>query len=309
MLSIAPRLSYAGSAGTSSMTFLKIPQGSRPAGMGEVFSAISDDPMAVYWNPAGLSFIRVPELSAQFYSYVEDTTVQNIVYSMPLPIEQRISIGAGLMLLQSNDFKKTVVSDNTYGFEETGSFDSQDLSLNLGSGVYFTPQASIGINLKFIQETIDTKKATAVAGDIGLILQSVDRPYRLGLLAQHIGTQAAFNKESWALPRTYRFSIARKILSSGWIGFEAVKSADYDLEFKAGAEIPVGSFFAGRLGYKHPLNKAELGDYTGMTAGLGFIFPYYELDYAIASFGDFGYTHRISMNFTFGLDGESREIY
>jgi hypothetical protein len=36
--------------------FLKIPVGARALGMGSAFTALADDPTAVYWNPAGLIF-------------------------------------------------------------------------------------------------------------------------------------------------------------------------------------------------------------------------------------------------------------
>lgn len=298
---VSVKISYADSAGKSGMAFLKIAQGSRASGMGGVFSAISDDPTAIYWNPAGLSFQHVPELSAQFHSYIEDTSVQNIVFALPLNYRKPLTIAGGITLLKSSDFKKTVVdANNAYGFEEQGSFDSQDLSLTVGSGMIINAQASFGVNIKYIQETIDDNKATAGAADVGLILRSNDRPYRLGLLVQNIGTKAKFTNESFQLPRMFRLSVARHILSNGWIGFEGVHEQDNDLEFRFGVEAPVVSIFLLRFGYKYSLNKPDMGDYTGITAGMGFHFPYYHVDYAIVSFGDFGYTHRISMNVKFG---------
>ena len=46
--------------------FLTIGPGARPAGMGEAFCAVADDPTATYWNPAGLG--RYP-LSSRWYSF------------------------------------------------------------------------------------------------------------------------------------------------------------------------------------------------------------------------------------------------
>ena len=41
-------------SGTSAAQFLRIPVGARQSAMGEAFCAVSDDVMAICWNPAGL---------------------------------------------------------------------------------------------------------------------------------------------------------------------------------------------------------------------------------------------------------------
>lgn len=297
---IAPLVFADKTAGTSAMTFLKISQGARPSGMGGVFTAISDDPLALYWNPAGLSFQRVPELSAQFFSYIEDTSIQNIVFAMPIYTQKPVTLAGGVIVLQSKGFKKTITAGNTYGFEEKGEFNAMDLSGSVGAGMAMTPQASVGLSVKFMQETLDDEKATAAAFDIGLLLQSIDRPYRLGLVVQNIGTQVKFKEKSFALPRVFKFALAREIFSSGWISMEGIQASDTDLEFRIGLEVPLANLLFIRGGYQYLFNKKEMGDYTDFTAGIGFNFQHFGLDYAVASYGDFGYTHRVSMNFKFG---------
>ena len=51
---LSAQLFAADTAGTRSMTFLKMLQGARPAGMGEAYTAVADDTMALYVNPAGI---------------------------------------------------------------------------------------------------------------------------------------------------------------------------------------------------------------------------------------------------------------
>jgi hypothetical protein len=41
--------------GTIGGQSLKIGIGARPAAMGEAFVAVSEDPISVYWNPAGIA--------------------------------------------------------------------------------------------------------------------------------------------------------------------------------------------------------------------------------------------------------------
>jgi hypothetical protein len=36
--------------------------GARPLGMGQAFTAVSDDVTSIYWNPAGLGFLKDKEV-------------------------------------------------------------------------------------------------------------------------------------------------------------------------------------------------------------------------------------------------------
>ncbi len=62
-----------GDRARGAVLFLTIGPGARPAGMGEAFCAVADDPTATYWNPAGLG--RYP-LSSRWYTFPtpEDNT-------------------------------------------------------------------------------------------------------------------------------------------------------------------------------------------------------------------------------------------
>jgi len=59
LLVAAPLAAFAGSSwgATAAVIWKDITPGARPNGMGEVFTAISDDATASYWNPAGLAFV------------------------------------------------------------------------------------------------------------------------------------------------------------------------------------------------------------------------------------------------------------
>ncbi len=60
----------------SAVLFLMIHPGARPTGMGETFAALSDDPTATYYNPAGLG--RYP-LSSSWYEFEFDNPEEQII--------------------------------------------------------------------------------------------------------------------------------------------------------------------------------------------------------------------------------------
>ncbi|MBK7228570.1 MAG: hypothetical protein IPH97_06855 [Ignavibacteriales bacterium] len=53
--------------GTTAATFLSIGQGARAIGMGSAMVAITNDPSALYWNPAGIT-------KTQGFSFMVDHT-------------------------------------------------------------------------------------------------------------------------------------------------------------------------------------------------------------------------------------------
>ena len=62
----------ADSVGTSSGLFLKKSLSARAAGMGDAFTAISDDMDAALYNPGALGFLWKPELAAMYQSGLAD---------------------------------------------------------------------------------------------------------------------------------------------------------------------------------------------------------------------------------------------
>src|SRR5438477_13079260 len=62
---------FASSPGTTTGELLKIPLGTRAVGMGEAFTALADDSSALYWNPAGMSFVSQKEVSFMHSSLIE----------------------------------------------------------------------------------------------------------------------------------------------------------------------------------------------------------------------------------------------
>ena len=54
--------------GVGTGTFLQIPVGARGTALGGAFSAIADDPTALYWNPAGITQNKGTAVTASYSS-------------------------------------------------------------------------------------------------------------------------------------------------------------------------------------------------------------------------------------------------
>ncbi len=84
VLILVPVTSYGqdGQGGTESNLSI-LGYGARAMGMGKAFTALADDPTAVYWNPAGLEFINQQSLTLFHTTLWEGTNYDFLGYAHP----------------------------------------------------------------------------------------------------------------------------------------------------------------------------------------------------------------------------------
>ena len=285
---------------------MKIGVGARAVAMGEAFVGVADDSSTIYWNPGGLGILSRKEFSATHLQWFEGINYEGLTYIHPT--EEKGTFGVDFRYLHMDALKKTVVnSSSSTGYDELGTFSSYDMMVTVGYGKQILPHFNLGIGLKYIKETIDDKDATAIAGDFGLLYDL--RGGKIGLSLQNLGTKLKFVTEEGNLPFNIKFGVSSSLLNDKFIlGLEVNQPNDGKVSMRVGTEICPHKFFALRAGYKYTIDEdSDLGITSGLTAGAGFGKRSkrdsglgYQVDYAFVPYGDFGYTHRISLTMTFG---------
>ncbi len=76
-------LLYAG-AGTTGAVILKESLGARSLAMGDAYVGVASGPETIYWNPAGLTSMDKPEVSAMYFKEIADMSLMSIQYAQPL---------------------------------------------------------------------------------------------------------------------------------------------------------------------------------------------------------------------------------
>lgn len=271
---------YANGAGTTAASFLKIGVGARAAAMGDAFTALADDPTALYWNPAGLIKLKERQLSATYNVWFAEINQGYVSIGFPL---SRGVLGSAINYVSMGNIEGRDEAGNP-----TGSFGASDFSLCLGYADRFSDKFIFGLSGGMIQDTIagDTKSAFLVSSG-GLF--EVSESLTLGVVLQNIGTKLG----SDPLPFIMKGGLAFK-RGSLTLTMDIAKPIDNKIYYCAGVEWWVKDIIALRTGYK---TNQDIG--AGITVGMGFKKDKIQFDYAYVPYGDLGSTHRVSFGMKF----------
>lgn len=314
---------------TSGAVILKQTSGARALGMGEAFVALADDVNCLYWNPAGLTQIRNHEVSMMYLDGLVDSWFGFVVYAYPLGAKGRKrrrkitrvrkvskpqkyygTIALGVTVFQAGKITldpegKTVVAEQDYLVTLGYGYPLWRRTVKRRRGLRFEEREqsiiSLGLSVKIISSTlVEDYSAMAYAGDFGVLGKFLlgSNSLGVGVAVQNIGTKLKFEEEGDPLPLTIRAGSAY-FMSFGKehslaVAVEAVKPNDNGFRGNVGVEYWYKEIFALRSGYK-------IGyDLDGFTAGVGFNWKGYGLDYGWGMMATkMGDNHRVSFTARF----------
>lgn len=281
---------HAGEPGTSGFQFLRFGNGARASGMGEAYTAVSDDATSIYWNPAGMASVDGVQLNVTHSEWLMDIRFEQVSVANEM---WNGTVGLGFTGVYYGDLDR-------YGeypsLTPDGTFAPYDLALSLGYATDIIPNVAAGAAVKLIYEKIDFESATGYAMDIGVIHKSRIEGLTLAFSMLNLGPQAKFVEEKFYPPFLMRFGGAwlkenstlrgRIILAA-----DAVFPNDGDSKLHMGMEYTYKERLAVRLGYKS-------GYYVqGASMGCGVYYRNLRFDYAYAPIDDdLGDIHRVSIN-------------
>ena len=270
---------YANGPGTTTANFLKIGVGARAAGMGEAFTAVASDGTSLYWNPAGLTQLKIKEISATYNSWFEE--IKQGYLSLTFPTA-RGTMGLGTNYVDMGGLEGRDVEGNP-----TGDFTASDTHVFVGYARKLE-KSSWGLTVGWLQDVIKENRKDTFLANIGLLYPASDR-FTLGVVAQNIGSKLGRDP----LPLTFKVGAASK-LRALTLAVDLTKPQDNEIYYCLGAEWWLRNVLALRVGYK---TNQDIGQ--GLTAGIGYRFGRICLDYAYVPYGDLGDTHRISLGMKF----------
>ena len=305
VLLLLPSLSFGqAKVGTAGAQFLEIGVSARAIGMGDAFLGVSDDASALYYNPGALSLLSQKEIAFTHVVYPAGIRYDFAGIVLPAP-SLAGTFGVAFYVLTMDKMDITTYG-SPYGTGLT--FSASDYAAGLSYSAGLTDHFSVGLTAKYIQENLDTYRATGWGVDLGTYYDTGFRNFKICMEITNFGPDMKFDKESYPLPIDFRFGSAIDVLRSGNSQLTASVQASHpndNLEkYNAGLEYWFKDMYALRVGKKFNYDyydKSSIGG--GMTFGAGLRLPIssyrLNIDYAYQDLGYLDAVNRFSLGFRF----------
>lgn len=269
--------------------FLRFGAGARSLGMGKAYVGVSDDASATYWNSAGLTQLSQKEIVALHAILFEDTIYDFVSYAHPL--DRSGTLGLGIVNLHSSNFNY-----NTSG-EDEGTFSENETAFILSYGRKVVNDLSCGISLKLINQNFADHSDMGFGTDAGILYKPLSA-LSLGLNLQNmIKPKLKLKTDTDTYPLSLNLGASYKMFNDNMtLSIHAQKTEHQYFKMHYGAEYCLLHLLAFRAGI----------DETEITAGLGFRWGNFQIDYAYAyhdawgKYSDLGSSHRIGLSVRFG---------
>jgi hypothetical protein len=279
-------------AGSSGMVFLKIGVGARSSGLAGAYSAVVDNSMAVFWNPAGLVNLEGTDISFSHSEYVENIRHEVVSVATRTPIG---SFGLGAGALYADDLELREEPGEPEGY-----FRFDDYLVSLSYSRRMSKESDFGLTLKLLQERIYKYTTTGYALDLGVAFkpEAVNNLILTGAV-QNLGPKLKYIDVPFRLPLLFRagasYRVPVQLLDGRWlVSAEGSKAIDADYSYSGGIEYSHRSGLALRTGYRFG------HDNESFSAGAGFIISHLRLDYSYTPWDyELGAEHWMSVGVSF----------
>jgi len=307
--------------GTSGAQFLQLPVGARSEAMGGAIVGLADDASAIFWNPAGI--VKVSNVQAHF-SYMNWFDLFNFnAASLVYNAGDIGTFGASMVLFTTDDMEITT-EEQPNG---TGRyFDAGDVALGITYAKYLTDRFSVGLSVKYINQTIWNETASGVAFDIGTQYRLDFQNLTIAMSMTNFGADMRFDgpdlnftyrqdedypqsrlvpsrllTQDYPLPLNFQVGIGFDVFEYDFVkmigAIDVTHPNDNAERAHFGTEFSFFDRFFLRAGYKYNYDDQDFTFGAGANVPLGSSAVYF--DYAYSLYDILPSVHRISVNLSF----------
>ncbi|NOY77409.1 MAG: PorV/PorQ family protein [Calditrichaeota bacterium] len=153
--------------GTTTANFLEVGYGSAGSAMGDAYVSVANDLSSIYWNPAGLAFMKQNEAQFSYQPWLVNINTSFTSVGLVLPGIGTLALG--LIQVSYGDMDVTSLEMQ----EGTGEkFTAADYAFSLSYSRRITHWFSFGASAKYIASQIWHEHASAMALDLGVIVKT-----------------------------------------------------------------------------------------------------------------------------------------
>lgn len=282
--------------------FLQLDQSPRASALAGSFVSNNDDPNVIFYNPAGIAYLKDSPVSFSFVKHLLDINSAAFAYSRNFEGIGRF--GAAVQYINYGSF-----DGRTIDGIETGEFGAGEFAAIIGYSNLLGENFYYGANVKFIFSGIADRSSTGLAADLGLHYSIPEERWNFGFSILNLGSQISkYYSYSEKLPLDIRFGFSKTLLHFPLTFFASLNklNGEYDSfgerfqQFTFGGEFRLSSVVKLRLGYDNEKRKEfKIGGTAGLAGlnlGVGILISNYNFDYSFSSFGEVGAIHRIGIS-------------
>lgn len=279
--------SYGGDFETLSYAAEDINLGARPAAMAGAFTAFDGDAAAVFYNPAGLSGLKLIEFYASYNKWIADSSLQYGYVAVPVG---QGTIAGMFSFVNFGTFEKRDI----YGVLTGSEVNAYNITGMLAYGMPLG-DFNLGAGVKFSGLTIDDLSRSGVLFDAG-VQYKFNEIISLGAALQNfdIELSGGYSVKAGAGVKIFEIE-GNKMLAAADVKYSGLNGLSYMI----GTEISLFRMLSLRAGYCIDDQNAALGSLAGFSAGAGITVDKFTVDYSFTSRGDLGATHFVGARFLY----------
>jgi hypothetical protein len=291
-------------AGSSGFDSLKLLYGARSAAMSGAGIGIPANHEALNMNPAAILRARDHSISSTFMDHLVGSGGGSISYVYPKNIYE--AWAASLSYWNSGSMDRTEISSTGELVETGDSFGAHSMIATASTSRFVSTALDVGISLKFVYDSIDSNSASAAMVDFGALHHTSNPNIKVGLAVKNLGFQTSYYTDSKFkehLPLSYGVGMFVQLTPEFLGALDIGKASGENMLLKLGLEYQMNPAFTLRGGFKSNAGDYHMGGIAGFTGGgslgLGWHIRSWNLDYAVASYGDLGITNQLSLGYIF----------
>ena len=230
-------------------SFLRLPVSAHVAALGgDNGSLTNDDATIIFHNPSLIVGVADKTLNVNFMTYMEGSTTASA--SFVRAYKERGSWGVSAQYMSYGEIKETTAAN-----QQVGTISPKDIALAGSFAYMLSNRISGGITARFISSTIGSYSSAAVAVDLGLNYQDVERGWSVSAVARNLGGQIkAYDEEFERIPFDMLVGVSRQLPNSPLtLHATMARLNNWDQAFikhlAVGADIRLGSSIFVSAGY------------------------------------------------------------
>ncbi len=301
-------------SGQASMPFLALGAGARLMAMGDAGLALTGDPSALFYNPAGLAYVKKRAVMLSNMNWLLDTSIQSAAFAWNLGDVGVVGLSA-MFYNYGDPIKATEIdAGSEFGYRDIGEFTPSQFMVGVGYGRQISSVFAVGGQVKYAYEDLlggDVKTRIAYktpAGwkqdahdaargtfifDFGTVYNTGLRDLTLAMSFRNFGGEIKYERDAYDIPLTFRFGLSAsvfKVLKQQTENMDLILNVDYlhprdwSERVLTGLEYSFLDMFYLRGGYK--FNYTSEGLSLGGGVKLALPMGEVKVDYAYKDTGD-----------------------